>query len=235
MPNKSMINFQSIFENLPCYVYLRDVNNHIIGGNKKTMQLAGVREADDLKYLSDFDAPWCEYADNYLKHDKDTLSGINYRQLDPVMSADGFKVLMAEKTVLYDEEGNFSAILGVGMEVKDKDILTFIHKSTKQQPLHKKKSLVVADEKYLQIKFNKPTLSLRESECLFFLLHGYTTKMIANLLGLSSRTIETYIENIKNKFGCNSKSELIELSIELGIFHFIPENIIQAKMNKFFQ
>jgi DNA-binding CsgD family transcriptional regulator len=235
MFHPSDINLQSIFEHLPCYVYLRDLENHIIGGNIKTLQLAGAKKIEALECLSDFDAPWCEYSDNYIKHDKDTLSGLHYRQLDPVMSADGFKVLMAEKTALFNEKGKFSAILGIGIEITDSDILSFVNHVHKQVPLNEKRSIVISDENYLDSKLNSINLSKRESECLFYTLHGYTVKMIAKVLKISPRTAEGYIDNLKNKLGCNNKKELIELSIELGIFHFVPESLVKNKILKFFE
>jgi DNA-binding CsgD family transcriptional regulator len=50
----------------------------------------------------------------------------------------------------------------------------------------------------------------RELDCIVLLMQGYTFKMIASKLGISPRTVETYIENIKQKTGCFSKGELIK-------------------------
>mgnify|MGYP000538271187 CR=1 FL=1 len=41
--------------------------------------------------------------------------------------------------------------------------------------------------------------SARELQCAKLLLQGYTAKMIAQQLELSSRTIETYVHNIRKK------------------------------------
>lgn len=51
--------------------------------------------------------------------------------------------------------------------------------------------------------------SRRETECLHHIVDGKTAKQIANILGLSPRTIEHYIENIKKKMKVHSKAELI--------------------------
>lgn len=53
-------------------------------------------------------------------------------------------------------------------------------------------------------------LTKRESECLNLLARGKNTKMIANMLELSPRTVEYYIENAKVKFNVRYRSELIE-------------------------
>jgi DNA-binding CsgD family transcriptional regulator len=52
-------------------------------------------------------------------------------------------------------------------------------------------------------------LTQREEECLDLLSKGYTAKMTANALTISSRTVEKHIENIKEKFNVKHKAELI--------------------------
>lgn len=54
-------------------------------------------------------------------------------------------------------------------------------------------------------------LTKREIECLRYLLLGYTAKETAKNLTLSSRTVETHINNIKHKLNCFSKRKIIQL------------------------
>lgn len=53
------------------------------------------------------------------------------------------------------------------------------------------------------------SLSRRELDCIAELLQGKTLKEIGNHLGISPRTVETHVNNIKEKLQCRSKSELI--------------------------
>lgn len=57
-------------------------------------------------------------------------------------------------------------------------------------------------------------LTEREKEVLHHILCGLTSKQIANKLSISYRTVETHFNSIKNKFNCNSKSELISNAVE---------------------
>ena len=50
----------------------------------------------------------------------------------------------------------------------------------------------------------------REIECIIYILRGKTSKQIAKILELSHRTIEFYVNRLKIKLHCHSKSELIE-------------------------
>lgn len=59
-------------------------------------------------------------------------------------------------------------------------------------------------------------LSKRQAECLQ-LLRENTMKEIAFILGLSSRTIEYYLNNLKAKLKCHTKRELGRLANKLQI------------------
>jgi DNA-binding CsgD family transcriptional regulator len=59
-------------------------------------------------------------------------------------------------------------------------------------------------------------LSKREQECLKYLLQGKTAKEIGAALSISYRTVESYIESIKNKLGCWSKNELCAIAQDLN-------------------
>lgn len=56
----------------------------------------------------------------------------------------------------------------------------------------------------------KLKISVREMDCLKHILEGRTAKSTAKILGLSHRTVEQYLNNIKNKIGVKYKNELIE-------------------------
>lgn len=64
------------------------------------------------------------------------------------------------------------------------------------------------------LKINNIYLSTRELECLRLTVKGYTAKRIARELGISHRTVEEYLHNIRIKTGTSSKSELIELTLD---------------------
>lgn len=66
-------------------------------------------------------------------------------------------------------------------------------------------------------------LSDREKEVLFLVSKGLFAVEIADHLQLSKRTVEHYIENIKNKLDCFSKAELIQKANEfLSIGYSLP-------------
>lgn len=58
-------------------------------------------------------------------------------------------------------------------------------------------------------KYQNIYLTQREAECVLYLLQGCTIKKAAEKLGLSARTVEFYINNIKAKLKCRTQIELI--------------------------
>lgn len=54
------------------------------------------------------------------------------------------------------------------------------------------------------------TLTPRERSCLYWFLRGRSASETAKLLFLSSRTVESYLENVKNRCGVSKRSELFD-------------------------
>ena len=70
----------------------------------------------------------------------------------------------------------------------------------------------------LEIFVNDKKLSKREIECAYYLIRGMTAKQIAKIIFLSPRTIEHYIDRIKSKFKCKSRSDLIMSILNTKVF-----------------
>ena len=60
------------------------------------------------------------------------------------------------------------------------------------------------------------SLTPRENQISYYIMRGKTAKLIAKALHISPRTVETHIENIKNKFNVHTRAALIE-----RLFNFI--------------
>lgn len=62
----------------------------------------------------------------------------------------------------------------------------------------------------LGAKCNGIYFTRREAECMVELLKGKTLSNVAITLGISRRTVEFYLKNMKVKVGCRTKFELID-------------------------
>lgn len=63
---------------------------------------------------------------------------------------------------------------------------------------------------YAPAKPTKNYFTKRQTEILRLMVRGKCSKEISNLLKISQRTVQHYIDNIKNKLGVYSRSELID-------------------------
>jgi DNA-binding CsgD family transcriptional regulator len=62
---------------------------------------------------------------------------------------------------------------------------------------------------FLNIENSLIYLTKKEIECVTYMVLGKTSREISQLLHISLRTVETHFESIRNKTGCNTRSELI--------------------------
>lgn len=63
---------------------------------------------------------------------------------------------------------------------------------------------------YMQLPSTTIYFTLREFQCAMLLMRGLTYKAIANELSLSSRTVECYVQKMKEKLKCANKYELCQ-------------------------
>lgn len=77
---------------------------------------------------------------------------------------------------------------------------------------------------------NKTLLTNRESECLFYIIRGKSAKSIARILNISFRTVEVYLEKLKTKFNCKTKSDLIDQAIHNGYMNIVPKSVFSDKL-----
>ena len=63
---------------------------------------------------------------------------------------------------------------------------------------------------------NAPLLTAREHEIALLLAHGRSNKVVAKLLDISVRTVETHRFSLRRKLGVDSASELLKIAVTNG-------------------
>ena len=66
-------------------------------------------------------------------------------------------------------------------------------------------------------------LTWREDQVLELICHGVKKKTVAERLGLSVSTINTYCERIYEKFGASSSTQLLLLAVAQGVVRITPK------------
>jgi DNA-binding CsgD family transcriptional regulator len=62
-------------------------------------------------------------------------------------------------------------------------------------------------------------LTKREREILLLMAKGLTSKSIASQLNIAEKTVARHSENIRNKFGCHSKNQIISAIFDSGYIY----------------
>lgn len=104
-------------------------------------------------------------------------------------------------------------------------------------PLEAKKPLPPREKKqreevihyYLGGDFPGVYLTPREAECMVLLLLHYTNEEVAQKLNLSTRTIEFYVKNMRQKLDCPSKMQLITNIQRTDFMQWVDE--IRARLS----
>ncbi len=193
------------------YQFISPLQNKVLGYTRPNTSLVG-------KTNFDIKAPAVELAEQFHTQCKSVI--------DQKMSMTFF----CSGKFSYDEEINYIYTIAriinpnqtaIGLFVhgervnKNSDIISAInHLFKKMDQLHNYKTSLIIP--------NYPGLTKRESECLYWMLRGYSSPRIAEKLCLSSRTVESHFERIKFKYNCASKHELHDYCYEQQLVQILP-------------
>jgi len=220
------------FEHNKGYVLWKDRDSVFMRGTALILELVGAKTRSELEGFTDQDLK-CDaamYADAFIQQDQDVIE--NDKSIlcfDSFLYAnDQFYISMGIKAPLKDEHNKIVGVSCTSYSLEDSFLTKVILKILKSQENFRPVgtcSLELVD------CFHEFNLSKRESECLYYLMRGKSAKEIGSILGISGRTVESYNECIKNKMGCDSKSDIIDLAIDSGLLTFIPKELFIKLVN----
>jgi DNA-binding CsgD family transcriptional regulator len=191
------------------------------------IQVAGVKSEDEILGKRDIaDLPWSIYGEIYEEHDRAALAGKHYGALVPFRGGNreiqGTVLCTRSKCSLENnEDGVFIHVI----PLYNASLTNLVSKLAKQDPSEVQSTYFVNKDP------TKIHLTEREKECLFYLMRGKTSKFIAKMMVISCRTVEFHIDNLKVKFGCHTKSELISIAIQKGFMPVIPDTVLKNNLN----
>lgn len=227
------LNPETILENIPGIIWIKDLNLSYIFHNNKVRKLIGFKSKNELLEKNDYELPWAKYAEYYREGDKQVVESrkpISF--FHPICLTNGNEMLIVtHKSPLYDS--NNHQCLGVMGNIS---IVASPHTVKKMRNLiHSDKIFSNIDPDCVQYVVSNSIefygLTKREIACLFYLMRGKTAKEIGDYLNISKRTVEKHIEFIKCKMSCNTKSEILTKAIEHGFIYLIPSEYFLDSIN----
>ncbi|KLV09647.1 LuxR family transcriptional regulator [Photobacterium aquae] len=220
-----------IFNQLPGCWGCKDINSVFVYANAEYGQIIGVDHHQDCIGRTDFDmpSPTVECAESFREQDQQViLSGKRLRILDIHPYSDGsWRAHLFTKTPWKNTEDEIVGTIFSGVELKDTAILEVGHWICRAAGISPKQQLS------FDLEPNNPPVNLntRESEVLFLLLYGKKPQYIGKVLGVSVKTVESYVARLREKFNANSKNELIDLALDLGFGSHIPESMLKHQLS----
>lgn len=190
-------------------ILVKDIQHRFIASNGVFSRLAG-KKTDELIGLNDVDMPWADSADIYVSHEKDILRGDNYSVVEPLNGTTPVN-LMTTKKVIYDAAGNPAGIIATAVEITQN--INFFNLAGKSE------SIKICDygDKY--------NLTAMESKVMYFLLKGLKRAAIAENTGVSLKSVDFHLTNLKKKFMADNTTELVILAYQKGYQNILPFTI----------
>lgn len=199
------------------HVYFRNLKADLLGGNDLMAKCMGLSDATQLEQFN--------YGD--LIEDRATLKAI--LDNDEVTLNSRCTKIFHEYANLKGKAGHYISIksplygeneaiglCGISLPIDSYDLPNFMNIiTTISNILQEDWSKSAKVELFESTRNTRPKLTSRELDCLHLYMRGNSIKNIASTLGLSNRTIEFYIDNIKSKFGVSKRSELLPLAFNL--------------------
>lgn len=210
-------------------IFIGDLEHRVVGANQYTANTVGLNKLNDLiedpLYYGELPCKAKFLADSFIKEDKQV--GNNFEIVNTIArvgyAKNEFKLLLSEKIPLVNRNRELIGYSCSSINITNSQFVNLhpLLNELNSAPVTQGQFSLILKDKYTDMD-----LSSRETECLFYFMRGNSCSRIANILNLSRRTIEMYIDNVKHKMHCQNKQELIENSISRGFTSIIPKKIL---------
>lgn len=218
-----------ISSNSQKYIFVKDAFSRFQFANDNFLHLFGLKRVSQIIGLSD------------LCLCRDKMQAQKYVQLDQQVIRSNQKLPVMErilpktdKAVIETMEGTLYPLYNA--DLKSTYIFGVVSPHAKLivanlETIFKLKTtdldkLLVKKSYFIETRGRKFTLSRREIQCVISLFKGKHAGEVADDLGLQQVTIEFYINNLKNKLGANSKSDLLNKIISWDVLQQVFRSCI---------
>ena len=140
------------------------------------------------------------------------------------------KILLTNKTPFY-LDGQLEGIICHCNEISLSSIQKLVSNIMKSDQLYYNKKNIKERSYVIGQTLKDCSLTKRELDCVFYLIRGNSSKQIAKNLFLSPRTVESYIQNIKDKWQCDSKQQVIDYAVFSGFLAYIPDSALPKSLS----
>ncbi|MFP4687201.1 MAG: PAS domain S-box protein [bacterium] len=126
-----------VLDSIPVRVFWKDCDSVYLGCNKAFAGDAGLKKPEYIKGKSDHDLPWGEFAEQYIKDDRQVIESrtpkLNYEEQE--LRGDGqIAWLRTSKIPLIDSDGETMGVMGIYEDISEqKKIMQRLEKSLQEK------------------------------------------------------------------------------------------------------
>lgn len=185
------------------HIYFMDLESKLTDINEETVINCGYISTSDALGRTARDVAKKDSAEQLIENDRNVIRFCKPQITDDVF--DGFNdAFYNSLTMKFPWYGNHNQLIGVfGCSI-------LLNKHSLAESLTQLAQLGIINQALPGISIDNAYLSKREKDCLYHYVRSKSTREISQILGLSKRTIEHYLENIKQKLHVSTRSELID-------------------------
>lgn len=192
----------TIVPDVPCHLYWKDCQGKYLASNDCQAKSLGLQKGNDLLGKTDFELCWHNEATFFRENDLKVMTlDEPLLFLEGGTFPDGSKMRILSHKAPLRIHKKITGIIGLSLILNDSSLF--------------KIDLSQRDDSWELLYLKDPTLTQRQEDCLFHLVTGKPIKQIAKILNLSPKTVGHYLERVKIKLACSSRSELIDRALTL--------------------
>jgi DNA-binding CsgD family transcriptional regulator len=201
-----------VLDQLNLYIWAKDKNYKYLYCNENYAKAAGIDSPQAIIGKSDEQLPWHKLTDLFRAGDYGVLQGstrINVPEISDTIN--GVTDILVTENQLLNRSGKCIGVVGSFVDITGKHLI----KKTGYYDSHNKRYYLGEDD------FNNAYFSAREIAVFKRILLGCSARQIGEILKISPKTVEDYIECIKYKLQAKSKGEIIATAIQFGLTHVL--------------
>lgn len=207
---------------LPILSFHKDKALRYIACNEYYASLVGIDNIDDINSKLNKHLPITRLMSDrenkaFIREDMTVLSGKRMSILDVHNYFGEIKIFITQKTPYYNNKGNVAGIMCQGTQLLNPSLGEVNYFINNYNLKITQATVNNINDYFTNTNKRLVRLSTREAQSLYYLARGKSAVQIGEILGLSGRTVQFYLDRIKNKLNCSTKSDLIEISLDSGL------------------
>lgn len=223
-----------LLEQMPGWMFVKNLELKYTSTTLRSALLCGFKNQHDKYDKTDHELK-CKASESaiyFQEQDKKVISEdreITFLQLNQYAD-DKVHVFLTKKIPLKKSCGTIIGVCGIVEEFSNPAIVKGVFDLVN---VGKTDSILNLNKKNFEINGGNffKVLSDSESEIVFYFIRGLSSKEIGFSLHLSSRSVEATLNNLKNKFNCNSLQDFYNYCLTQQAYNCIPKTLLRRCIN----